>query len=660
MTVLSGFGLGKWYGADKIFDGLQFMVNRSDKIALVGVNGAGKSTLLKMIAGIEDPTSGTISRANGLRISYLAQETRFDGNLTLYAAAEQAFDHLKEMEQEMRLLEEQMADTDHPDWEERMERYGDLQARFEHAGGYHTENQIERTLEGLSFGPEHFEERLSTFSGGQKTRAALAVTLLQDPDVLLLDEPTNHLDLQALQWLEGFLQDWPGTLLVISHDRYFLDRVTRRTWDMEFGKLNDYPGAYTKFMQLKVERLELLQKQYNAEREFVLKTEEFIRRFKAGQRSKQATGREKRLNRFKAGYFSTSGQGWVQALDAPQSHKHLKLSLDTNLRSGELTLTLSDGMTVGYQTPEGDKVLVRTPPLELRRGERVALIGPNGAGKTTLLRTIVGALPSLKGRASLGVGVKIGYYAQTHDHLILTNPILEEVHRIKPLEPTERIRTLLGRFLFSNDDVYKLVGDLSGGERSRVALAQLMLQAPNLLLLDEPTNHLDIAAREALESVLLEFPGAILFVSHDRYFVDALADNLWVVEDGGVREFEGNYSGYIGVRAEEEVAKRRALAAPTPSKAAPAPSKAEPVVAPKRGQGQDKAERERQKRLNAVEREVQTLEAKKQQLDQALLTASAARNVAEITRLGAAYTAIEAELATKYDLWATLSNELEV
>ncbi len=662
MAVTSGYNLSKLYGPVRIFEDVQFIINRGDKIALVGVNGAGKSTLLKIIAGLEEATTGSIAKAQGTQVAYLAQEAQFDGSMTLIEAAQQAFAHLHEMEREMRELEEQLGDTEHPAWEARMERYGDLQARFEHAGGYHTEHQIERTLEGLSFRPAQFEQRLGTFSGGQKTRAALAVALLSDPDLLLLDEPTNHLDLQALQWLETFLKEWPGTLLVISHDRYFLDRVTTRTWDMEFGKLNDYPGGYSKFMQLKAEKLEFLQKQYAAQQEYVAKTEEFIRRFKAGQRSKEAKGREKRLNRFKYGWDTV--RGFVkESIDNPQQHKHLKLSLDTQLRSGELVLTFSEGMAAGYKTPAGDKVLLRTPPLELRRGETVALMGPNGAGKTTLLRTITGELPPLKGRPSFGVGVKVGYYAQVHEGLIATNTVLEEVHRLKPLLPTEQIRSLLGRLLFSNDDVFKHIADLSGGERSRVALAQLIIEAPNLLLLDEPTNHLDIAAREALESVLQEFPGSILFVSHDRYFVDALADKLWIVADETVDEFEGDYSGYAAALTEIEQAKRRAAAAPAQqaSKGTSAVVAVSNGSPPSNGKGKsaDRAERERQKRLTTMEREVQALEARKQTIEQSLDIASAAHNIAEVSRLGAAYSALEEELLLKYDQWSELAQEVQ-
>jgi ATP-binding cassette, subfamily F, member 3 len=645
MPILSGTNLGKWYGAERIFDGVNVLVNRGDKIALVGPNGAGKTTLLRILAGIEDATEGSVGKARSLRVAYLAQEVTFEGGLTLMEAAGRAFDHLNEMEQELRLLESLMGDTEHPEWEARMDRYGDLHARFEHAGGYHTEHVIERTLEGLSFKPEHFGQRLDTFSGGQKTRAALAITLLQDPDLLLLDEPTNHLDLRALQWLEEFLRTWPGTLVVISHDRYFLDRVSTRTMEMAWGKLADYPGNYTKFLQLKAERIALQQKEYDAQQEFIAKEEEFIRRFKAGQRSKEARGRETRLNRLKEGWVGVNPNSGRKLIEAPQQQKALKLNLDTQLRSGEVVLRTSDGLTVGYHTANGDKPLVRTPSLVIGRGERIALMGPNGAGKTTLMRTITDELPALAGRVSFGVNVSVGYYAQIHEELDMDNTVLEEVHRMKPLEPTERIRTLLGRFLFSGDDVHKRVGDLSGGERSRVALAQLTLKSPNLLLLDEPTNHLDIAAREALESVLQEFPGSILFVSHDRYFVDALADKLWITEHGTVTQFEGDYTAYVQHLEAEEAARKRA---------AQTPAKSNGVGR----DGQDDREtRKRQRQLETLEQDIAKLESRKIAIGEAINTAAQKEDVATVTQLGREYTALEEELLDKYDLWATAAAE---
>ena len=543
MTLITGSRLGKWYGAERIFAGLQFVVNRGDKIALVGPNGVGKSTLIKLVAGVEHPTKGVVSTARGLRLAYLAQEATFvDG--TLLHAARDAFRHITLLEAELRELEAQLADVDHPKWEARLGRYGVLQTRYEHAGGLQVEHTIEQTLTGLGFRRDQFEQPLATFSGGQKTRAALAVTLLDNPDVLLLDEPTNHLDLQALDWLEEFLRSWPGTLVIISHDRFFLDRVTTRTWELASERIDDYPGNYTKYLQLKAERLERQQKEHQLSQAHIAKEEEIIRRWKAGSHAREAKGREKLLLTYKYGRMGPNNTIVpARAVDGPRKQKKLNLQLDGGERSGDLALTLNR-LEVGYRMPSEERVLVRTPRLELHRGVRVALLGANGVGKTTLLRTIIGEIPPLAGEVVIGASVSVGYYAQVHDELNPANTVLEEVHRSKPMEKIEQIRTLLGRFLFSRDDIYKRIRDLSGGERSRVALAQLTLRSPNLLLLDEPTNHLDIPAREALERVLQEFPGAILFVSHDRYFVDALADRLWIVADGTITEFEGNFSAY--------------------------------------------------------------------------------------------------------------------
>jgi ATP-binding cassette subfamily F protein 3 len=556
-------------------------------------------------------------------------------------------------------LEPLLADTEHAEWEARMERYGDLQARFEHAGGYDLQRTIERTLDGLSFTTLQWQQRVAEFSGGQKTRAALAITLLEDPDLLLLDEPTNHLDLHALQWLEEFLRTWPGTLVVISHDRYFLDKVTTRTWEMTGGKLHDWPGNYSKYLELKAERDERLGKEYEAQQEFISKEEDFIRRHMAGQRTKEAQGRLKRLNRFKYGWDTIHGFR-KDSIDAPPQHqKQLKLNLQAQARSGDVVLTLSDGFTAGYITPNGPKPLVRTPRLELWREDCVALMGANGGGKTTLLRTIVGELEALKGRTTLGAGVAVGYYAQTHDELILDNTVLDEVHRVKPLAKTEEIRTLLGRFLFSNDDVFKHVGDLSGGERARVALAQLTLRAPNLLILDEPTNHLDIASREALESVLAQFNGTILFVSHDRYFIDALADRIWMVENGTVTRFDGNYSDYAAHATQRDAERTKAIE-PRADHGDDPPAKRNGHATQSNGSGREQREHERQQReqkkqLTALERQIAQLERQLKDTQAAIESATAAGKIALLAQLGNEYVALEQRLLDEYERWAELA-----
>jgi ATP-binding cassette subfamily F protein 3 len=669
MSLLNVGGLTKYYGAEFIFGGISFQIARGEKVALVGVNGAGKSTLLRIIAGVEPTTQGGVYLARGRSVAYLAQEARFEGTRTLRQEMDAALAHLTALQQEINDLEHALADTSAPDWEQRMERYGELTQRFEHAGGYEIEHRIERTLHGLGFSEEQYHQPVAQFSGGQKTRAALAATLLADPDLLLLDEPTNHLDLAALEWLERFLKDWDGTLIVISHDRYFLDKVTNRTLDMAFGKLEDYPAPYHKYMELKAERLELQLKQYQAQQEYIAKTEDFIRRFKAGQRSKEARGREKILNRLKYGYQGLNGEWINERVDAPIQQKKLAMRVDTQIRGGELVLKL-DKLVVGYRPTTNDRVgnteyatrntdvtLITCPDREIHRGQRVALMGPNGSGKTTLLRTIVGELPSLRGQVRLGHRIEINYYAQAHEGLRMDATVLEEIRRIRPLIKETEARTLLGRFLFSGDDVFKQVGDLSGGERSRVALAQLTLMGGNLLVLDEPTNHLDIGAREALETVLNEYSGSILFVSHDRYFIDAVADTIWMVDNGSIEKFDGTYSEYVAWQ--ESVVRSPSPVEPSPRQH---PAKVDPVATDRRAaatdNGQrttDKQERKRQRKLAALEDEIAMLEAELKKLTGEMTAAGMEGDGKRVKALEMQYGDIQEMLSTRYDEWAAVA-----
>jgi ATP-binding cassette subfamily F protein 3 len=411
-----------------------------------------------------------------------------------------------------------------------MARYGELAERFEQAGGYELDHRVERALAGLGFAPEQLDGPADALSGGQRTRLALAAALVADPDLLLLDEPTNHLDLEALEWLEEFLIAWAGTLIVVSHDRRFLDRVTTRTIDLAFGSVaGDYPAPYSRAMALKAEREALQLRQFQAQQEQIAATEEYIRRYKAGSRSGQARGRERRLDRLKEGWERIDGS--VEGLlDPPGRQRAMRLRLAGPGRAPGVVLTLEQ-LVVGHD----GRPLLRGDGLELRQGERVALVGPNGSGKTTLLRTLVDELRPLAGRARLGQGVSVAYYAQGHEDLPQGADVLGALREAAPGRGDGELRAILARMLFTGDDVYKPVAALSGGERGRLALARLTLRGAGLLVLDEPTNHLDIAARDALEAVLQEYGGAMLFVSHDRAFVEALADTLWLTGEGRLR-----------------------------------------------------------------------------------------------------------------------------
>jgi ATP-binding cassette subfamily F protein 3 len=696
MSILTVSGLTKYYGAEFIFGDISFQVAKGDKVALVGVNGAGKTTLMKIIAGVEEPTSGGAHLARGRTLAYLAQEAQFTGERTLMEEMHVALADVLAMQAEITALEHALADTSAPDWEQRMEQYGELTHRFEHAGGYEIEHRIDRTLHGLGFSETQYHQPVAQFSGGQKTRAALAAALLSDPDLLLLDEPTNHLDLAALEWLERFLKDWDGTLIAISHDRYFLDKVTNRTLEIANGKLDgDYSAAYNKYLELKAERLELQLKQYQAQQEYIAKTEEFIRRFKAGQRTKEARGREKILNRLKYGYQGANNQWINERIDAPQQQKKIAMNLGTQIRSGDLVLRL-EKLVVGYMgRGMGDggwgleetnqpltaipHPLITCPNLEVFRGQRVALMGPNGSGKTTLLRTMVGEVPPLSGQVRLGHRVEINYYAQAHEDLQMQATVLDEIRRVKPLIKETEARTLLGRFLFSGDDVYKRVGDLSGGERSRVALAQLTLMGGNLLILDEPTNHLDIGAREALEGVLNEYNGSILFVSHDRYFIDAVADTIWMVRDGTIEAFDGTYSEYAAYReakerkpaAENGRRSDGATTQPAIGKETRRPGDKEtigngrvnarlkPQASSLKPQASDKEQskeaRKRQRKLTALEEEIAMLEAELKQLTEEMTAAGVLGDGKRVKALEMQFSEVQEMLNSRYDEWAAVA-----
>ncbi|MGI8968413.1 MAG: ABC-F family ATP-binding cassette domain-containing protein [Chloroflexota bacterium] len=528
MSLITLAAVGKHFGAEEILDDVTFRLERGDHIALIGANGAGKSTLLRIIAGVEEPDSGAVSFAHSVRVAYLPQEPRFDEHQTLYEIILEVFAESIAAQERLRALEHEMgsgqANDDH------IEEYGRQQATVEHTG-YDYRERIERVLIGLGLEREHWYAPVETLSGGQRTRANLARTLLQEADVLLLDEPTNHLDIAAVEWLESYLRDLPRAFLIVAHDRYLLDRVTRRTLELSFRRVTEYDAPYSRYLELKTERQERNLLEYEAQQRHITKTEDFIRRYGAGQRSKEARGRQKRLDR-------------LDRVERPQIEDNVHLALNKAQRSGDIVLETHD-LQAGY--PENP--LVRLPArLVLRRGDRVALIGPNGAGKTTLLRTLMGSLPALHGGSRWGARTSVGYYSQTLGQLDTRRTILQEIQTVRPMSE-EEARGFMGRFLFSGDDVFKSIGVLSGGEKSRVALARLILEEPNVLVLDEPTNHLDIASRDALQAVLAGFKGTLLFVSHDRYLIDALTEELWVIEDGALTRYAGNYSAYASGRA---------------------------------------------------------------------------------------------------------------
>ena len=626
--------LTKSYGAELILQGVSFRVDARDRIGLVGPNGAGKTTLLNLLAGRLEPDSGEIAYAQGTLVGYLPQVAEFHPHNTLYEEMLASLEHVHAWEREMADLAERMGDpgvlADADAYNAILERYAELQGRFEHAGGYTLEQRVQQVLDGLGFSREQQSAPAAHLSGGQQTRAALGKLLLQEPELLLLDEPTNHLDLAALEWLEGYLTAWQGAVIVVSHDRYFLDRVTERTIEVDHQRAEVYPGNYTKYVQLRAEKLERWAKEYEAQQEYIARTEEFVRRYKAGQRSKEARGRQKMLDK-------------LERIERPPVAGALKFRMGAQIESGQIVLT-TDKLVVGFSAGQrGAGVRVSVADMQVQRGERIGLIGPNGGGKTTLLRTLIGQIPPLEGRATLGHNVQIGYYAQTHEHLNPRATLLDEIRHASTLSE-EGARSYLGRFLFSGDDVFKPIGALSGGERSRLALAKLTLQGANFLVLDEPTNHLDLPARQVLEEVLASYDGTLIFVSHDRYFVDALATTLWMLDDGAITAHVGNYTAWRNRKAQAQ----SAAATQAAREAASARRNAE------RGSGAPSAAQGRT--VDQVEQEIGEQEAALMRVEQALAEASAAADVARINELAAEYEAARGRLDDLYQQWQDLAS----
>ena len=594
MSLINTSNLGKSYGDLDVFAGLSLSIPQGARIAIVGPNGVGKTTLLRVIAGEEPPSAGTVKSVKGLTIGYLPQESVFKSENTLWEECLLPFAELREIQDELGRLEIEMggvggvasepgSDTAGSAAEgsggdgagrsemaaEALERYGTLQERFEHGGGYTYEREIRRVLAGLGFSPEEHDMPLSSLSGGQRTRALLGRLLLEGPRLLILDEPTNHLDTAAIEWLESYIKDWDGAVLVVSHDRYLLDRVCNNTWEMNRGGVETYRGNYSHYLRQRQERWELRSKEFEAEKARLMQDMEYIKRNIAAQNVAQARGRLKRLSRQlqaieQIGVEGMRGKSWLKisgevqittsvmgpeeadrrlrALTNPVIRpRELKFKLRTKQRGGNIVLR-TRGLELGYP----GKPLFRAPDIVLQRQGCAALIGPNGSGKTTFLKTILKHIPPLGGEVELGANLDIGYFAQAHEGLKAENSLVEEIQAVAPHMMLAETRAYLARYLFTGEDVFKKVSVLSGGERGRLALAKLALGHANLLLLDEPTNHLDIPSQEVLQNVLAEFEGTIILVSHDRYLIDALATQVWEIDraESVLKIFEGTYSEY--------------------------------------------------------------------------------------------------------------------
>ncbi len=709
MSLLSASGLAMRFGADDLFAGVGVQVPHGARIGLVGPNGIGKTTLLLILAGEVAPSAGSLALAKGARLGYLKQEAMAafgDREGVLYDEMLAPFASLRADEAELAALEHAMAtpSADAAADAARVERYGRLQAAFEHAGGYSYPTRIRHVLLGLGFPEAVWRQPLAQLSGGQKTRALLARLLLEAPDLLILDEPTNHLDIAAIEWLEGTLAGWPGAVIVVSHDRFFLDRVVNQIWELGRGGLESYRGNYSAYVQQREARWALRRKQYKAVKERFEKELDYIKRFIDSQNTAQAVGRLRRLGReveaIHAGGIEAAaaieGKGWARAtgeLDMARASmnvdhvamrvaqlrepsgalERIHLAPKPGPRGPDIVLR-THGLTVGYPGAP----LVAVPDLELRRGGRVAVLGPNGSGKTTLLRTVLGQLPPLAGSARLGENVAVGYFAQARDDLDDGATVLDTLLGRSRFSPGEA-RNYLAGFLFREDDVFKRVAALSGGERGRLALAVLALGGANLLVLDEPTNHLDIQAQEVLEEVVRGFQGTVLLVTHDRYLVDRLATMLWwvgegrlTVHDGGYADWQARQSGAVAPARDGRAGSRAAgPPAPAPARGGPAGAsvgedrdaalvdgvrRAAAVGPPPRSKNELRRLAER---VAALEDAIASAEARVAQHTEAIQRASEAGDVEGLREATVALAAAEAEVGGRMAEWEEAVAELE-
>ena len=633
MSLLTANNLCKFYGADEILSDISIAIPAGARIALVGPNGAGKTTLINILAGIDLATSGTVQLARDTRIAFLPQRPELVGEHSLWQEQLKAFADLRQMEAQLTRLEQQMADADSS--AQALDAYGPLQAEFERLGGYTYETRIKMVLGGLGFSADEYKTPLPQLSGGQKTRALLCRLLLDDPDLLILDEPTNHLDVNAVEWLENFLESFAGAVLAVSHDRYFIDSFAGTVWEIENKGLQTYRGNYSAYRVQRAERRETLRRAYDSQQEFIRKEREFIRRHMGSRGTAQARGRLKKLETMdKRGAILDSG---------PRQQRKMFLELGGYQRSGDQVIVTRD-LVVGY---EAGKPLLRAPDCLILRGETVALMGPNGVGKSTLLKTLCGNLPALAGEARLGAKVKVGYFAQAHETLREDKTLVDEVVSIKPMRISEA-RDWLGRFLFSGEDVFRAVSSLSGGERGRLALAKLALEGANLLLLDEPTNHLDIDSQDVLQDVMAQFDGTILLASHDRYLIDALATQVWQLTPGGLSITYGGYQEYLRARnrrlqqaANNGARETTRASGNRVSEFAPNKPGLNPYEAAKRA-----------KELEAT---IHDLESQLGDIASQLDGASLAGDALKVRNLGESYTRAEAELDAALEEWGKLA-----
>ena len=624
MPLVSTSNLAVHYGADIIFSGVDLDINERARIGIVGPNGGGKTSLLRVLVGLQDANEGRVARSNGIQVGYVPQHPQMQIGGTLREEVMRAFDQVRLLEKDL----ETAAQEPNDDAEQAGLRYAELLERYEALGGYTYERAVERMVDGLGLRAETLDSPASSASGGERTRAALAKALLGNPDLLVLDEPTNYLDLKGVTWLERYLTHFAPAVVVVSHDRYFLDEMATQIWEIDHGRMNTFPGNFSKYRVLKGERDLRQAKEYEAQQEFIAKEQAFIDRYRAGQRSREAKGRETRLGR-------------LERIDRPDLDRSISISSGGASRTGQVVIS-TKGLKVGYTDGDGPTELLKVPDLKLARGSRTAVIGDNGTGKTTFIKTVLGMVPPLDGFVAVGQSVKVGYYSQGVDDLDDEQTVLESFLDIKNM-PFEDARSYLARFLFQGEDVFREVGACSGGEKSRLALARLLITEPNLLVLDEPTTHFDIPSREALEQVLLSYTGTILLVSHDRHLVSLLAESLLVTANGEVDHFKGTFGEWSQAQREAEVQEATARVIER-VKAAP---RFQPVKAtgPKR--------RNPAAPVIDMEQVIVDLEDKLKEIETQLQIATVNQDFEAMTRLGEEHISTQSRLEKSLEDWDT-------
>ena len=597
MIILQANKIERSFAGEVLFDNINLQVDERDRIALVGRNGAGKSTLLKILVGEEEPTSGEINKKKDISLSYLAQDSRFESENTIYNEMLHVFDDLRRTEKQLRQMELEMGEKSGDDLDKLMSDYDRLSENFRQAGGFTYEADIRAILNGFKFDESMWQMEIAELSGGQNTRLALAKMLLEKPNLLVLDEPTNHLDIETIAWLENYLVNYSGALIIVSHDRYFLDKVATITLDLTKHSLDRYVGNYSHFVELKEQKLATEAKNYEKQQKEIAALEDFVNRnLVRASTTKRAQSRRKQLEK-------------MDRLDKPEAgKKSANITFQSEKTSGNLVLTVENA-AIGYD----GEILSEPINLDLRKMNAVAIVGPNGIGKSTFIKSIVGQIPFIKGEKRFGANVEVGYYDQTQSKLTPSNSVLDELWNDFKLTPEVEIRNRLGAFLFSGDDVKKSVGMLSGGERARLLLAKLSMENNNFLILDEPTNHLDIDSKEVLENALIDFDGTLLFVSHDRYFINRVATHVLELSENGSTLYLGDYDYYVEKKAEAEVSRAEELSTSNQEKEA---SLVNDYQAQKESQ---KEARKLMRQIESLEAEIEELETQSQAISEQML-----------------------------------------